>query len=56
LILTLSDLAFSGVSSFAGKGETLMLKRRDEAHTRGGRRHVSPFPARARNAGKGEIG
>jgi hypothetical protein len=53
LILTLYDLAFSGVPVFAGKGETLMLKRRDDAHACRVRRHVSPFPAK--NAGKGEI-
>jgi hypothetical protein len=53
LILTLYDLAFSGVSVFAGKGETLLLKRLDDAHACRLRRHVSPFPAKS--AGKGEI-
>jgi hypothetical protein len=54
LPLTLYDLAFSGALVLAGKGETLLLKRRDGAHACRLRRHVSPFPAK--NAGKGEIG
>jgi hypothetical protein len=53
LILTLYDLAFSGAFVLAGKGETLLLKRRDDAHACRLRCHVSPFPAKS--AGKGEI-
>ncbi|MEX0637902.1 MAG: hypothetical protein WD155_04120 [Burkholderiales bacterium] len=53
LLLTLSDPAFSGAFVLAGKGETLLLKRRDDAHACRLRRHVSPFPAKG--AGKDEI-
>jgi hypothetical protein len=49
----LYDLGFSGASSFAGKDETLRLKRRDDARAWSRRTNVSPFPAK--NAGKGEI-